>query len=156
MRIIIIAIALLISLAQCSSSDDVVFSQKVNFEEDSWPRFKKLDFEIPVEHPGSHYNLFFTLHYSSQFPHDNIPLHAILKTPGGEERIYEFTIEVRDNTGKEMGKKPEGSSYYYLEAPLWQGVSLKEGEAFLSLEQIIPKYSTPGISKAGIRIYEAG
>lgn len=155
MRIITISVILILSMIKCTSPDEAMYSSEINFDDDRWQRFMKPEFEIPVEKSENKYDIFFTLRYSDDFPHDNIPLHAILNTPAGEERIYEFTIKVRDDTGKDKGRKAADSKYYFLEALLWQDITLTHGTAHLSLEQIIPKFTTPGIKSAGIRIYEA-
>ena len=144
---------LLLSLPQCTLTEKEVFSAEQAFENDTWQRFQVLEFDIPFEEANTAYNIYFTLTYSEEFQHDNIPLHAILKTPAGSKRVYEFTIEVRDASGKDIGQKEEESEYLTLQAPLWQKLTVKEaGKATLTLEQIIPKFKTHGIKQAGIKV----
>lgn len=148
--ILILAFALL----QCSDSRQAIYSNSKSFEKDTWKRFTKLHFNIPVEETDKKYDLYFKVVYSDDFQHDQIPIHAILNSSSGEERIYTFHILVRDTTGQDRGKKSEESKYFHLEAPLWQDVSFPEkGEVALSFEQIIPKFSTTGIHKAGVKVY---
>lgn len=149
----IAAALFLLSLTRCAVSDKEIFSAEQTFENDTWQRFQILEFDIPFEEEKKAYNFYFTVTYSDEFQHDNIPLHVILKTSTGSKRVHEFTIKVRDAKGENIGKKAEDSQYYVLKAPLWQGLTISEpGEAFLSLEQIIPKYKTPGIKQAGIKV----
>ncbi len=150
----LVILMLAVALVQCSDSRQAIYSDSQSFENDTWKRFTKLHFDIPVEKTDKTYDLFFNFVYSDDFQHDQIPVHAILNSPSGEERIYTFHIQVRDTTGQDMGKKSEDSKYYHLEAPLWQEVSFPEkGEVALSFEQIIPKFSTTGIHKAGVKVY---
>ncbi|MGM0566182.1 MAG: hypothetical protein ACQESX_05440 [Bacteroidota bacterium] len=152
----IAGVVFLLSLSQCTVSEKEIFTAKQAFENDTWQRFQILDFDIPFEEENKAYDLYFTVTYSEDFQHDNIPLHAILKTPAGSKRVNEFTIEVRDANGQDIGEKADDAKYYTLKAPLWQELTISEpGEASLSLEQIIPKFKTPGIKEAGITVHYA-
>lgn len=154
MKRILIFLVLAVGFVQCSDSRKAVFSENQAFNSDTWKRFTKLQFDIPVEEPNRHYDLFFNFVYSEDFQYDQIPIHAIMNTASGEERIYTFHIQVRDSVGGNLGQKPEEGKYYHLEAPLWQDVHFPEkGEVSLSFEQLIPKYSTEGIHKAGLKVY---
>ncbi len=149
----IVGALFILSLPRCTVSEKEVFSADQAFEDDTWQRFQVLDFDIPFQEGNTAYDIYFTLTYSEEFQHDNVPVHAILTTPAGSKRVHEFTIEVRDASGKELGQKEDDSKYYILQAPLWQKLTIAEpGTANLTLEQIIPKFKTPGIKQAGIKV----
>lgn len=149
----ILGVLLILVTTQCTNREKEFFSAEQPFENDIWQRFQVLEFDIPIEEKNKTYDIFFTVKYSDEFQHDNIPLHAILRTPAGSKRVHEFTIEVRDANGKDIGKKTEDSGYYTLKTPLWQELTISDpGKASLSLEQIIPKFKTKGIKQAGIEI----
>lgn len=116
-----------------------------------WKRFNKLKFEIPVKETYQHYDIIFSFVHTPEYQHNYIPVHIILKTPGGEERMNKFNLPVRDKSGKYTGTQAGDS--IQMQAVLWpEFIFGKTGQAKISVEQIIPKFRTPHIKSAGIII----
>lgn len=144
-------------MISCDTSEPVVYSESKEFPGNAWQRFRKLNFRVPVEEPDDSYNFFFTFEYDSAYPYDNLPIHAILNIPGGEERVFTFELAVRDSTGVEHGKWSSEANRFYLRSKLWQSIGVtQQGQFRLSVEQLIPKIKTPGIHRAGIEVTKAG
>lgn len=139
-----------LALVQCSGPD-TVYEEHRYFENDTWHRFDKLNFAVPVDNIDKNYDIKFSMVYTSEYQYDRIPVHVIMNTPAGEERIHEFKFNVRNKAGDFIGEK-KGDSIH-LKKTLWGGfVFNKEGKAKLSIEQLIPKYNTPHIKSAGIML----
>lgn len=148
LRVIFLLLAII--LVQCSGPD-TVFEEHRNFEKDTWHRFNKLSFTIPIDNIDKKYDIIFSMVYTPDYQYDRIPIHVIMNTPAGEKRINEFNINVRNKADEFIGEK-KGDSIH-LKKNLWGGfVFNREGEAQLSIEQIIPKYNTPHIKSAGIML----
>lgn len=146
-------IGILFFIAGCGNSGTEVYSESKTFPGNTWQRFSKLNFRVPIEKPNQAYNFFFTLEYDSAFAYDYLPVHGILNTPSGEERIFTFDIQVRDSLGVEKGTWLSDSECYQVRSRLWQGVHISEkGHAQLSIEQLIPKLTTQGIHSAGVEV----
>lgn len=135
--------ALLILLLP-SCSGDKAFIVTHEFPGANWHRFDKLSFDIPVKKTETDYTVHAIIRHYGSFEPGRIPLHCIMTFPSGEERIWEQTIQVRDAEGNFTGT--ETSGIYELKVVLRSRISFRDsGTANLSIEQIIPKFDSPGI-----------
>lgn len=138
-------------LLMLSCAGDQEFRITHEFPDANWHRFDKLSFNIPVNKTESEYTLYAIIRHLGSFEPGRIPIHCIMTFPSGEERIWEQTIQVRDLEGNFRGI--EKSGVYELEVVLRSRISFREpGTATLSIEQIIPKYDTPGIISFGLEM----
>lgn len=151
-RIILIPLLFTIAFFSCSGPDNVY--EQHRYFSNGWKRFNKLTFEVPVEEPSQRYDILFSFVHTPEYQYDNIPVHIILNTPGGEERMNKFNLPVRDKSGKYTGTQAGDS--IQMQAVLWPEFIFGEtGKAKISVEQIIPKFRTPHIKSAGILIKES-
>lgn len=121
------------------------------FPESGWHRFDKLSFDLQVKNTGMDYSIMAVTRHSLDFAPDRIPLHIILTLPSGEERIWEQTIQIRNPDGSFIGILKD--DVVELEFPLRSQISFREkGKINLLIEQIIPKYDTPGILSFGLKM----
>lgn len=114
-----------------------------------WNRFDKKVFEIPVNQAGDVYDFTLTMGNTDQFPYDEMQVYAILTTPSGEERMREASIKVK---GSSMTGEPTGGTWL-SKTSLWKAVKIeKKGKCILTIENLVPKYDTPGIDRIGIEV----
>jgi gliding motility-associated lipoprotein GldH len=145
-------IPLLLILFSCSSQDKPLW-QYHRFQNDVWQRFDKLQFSIPVKHPGK-YDVVFETTYTPEFIRDLFSINMIMNTPSGEERINEYSFQVKDRTGRSLGKCAGDTCTF--EIMLKKGILLEEGELKLEIENLIPYIKTEGLKGAGIRLVPVG
>lgn len=121
------------------------------FPESGWHRFDKLSFDLKVTNSSDDYSIMATIRHSLDFTSDRIPLHIIMTLPSGEERIWEHTLQLRNQDGSFKGILKDG--VVELEIPLRSRINFREtGTINLIVEQIIPKYDTPGILSFGLKM----
>ncbi|MEA3505715.1 MAG: hypothetical protein U9R32_11050 [Bacteroidota bacterium] len=137
---------------QCAGPE-VIFDESVTFENQKWHRFNNLEFETLVDASKKEFDIEFVLKYSEDFQYDMIPIHVILQTPSGEERIREVEINIRYGDGKLIGENFNG--IITLKKLLWKEFSFNDkGKVTISIENIFPKIETDNIISAGVLIKE--
>ena len=148
-RAFLLSILFVTTLVSCTHKP--VYQQFYTFDDGVWNRFKKLDFNIPVEKVGVEYDIVLILEYDVNFPEDKLPFHVIMDTPAGEERIKEYNVRLRGYNGTIYGKVTDNKAI--------QEITLRKGYAFskkgivnLNLECFYPKYDIQGIYKVGIEL----
>ncbi len=121
------------------------------FEKNTWHRFNILSFDFLVRDIKSTYKISAAIQVSSDFEHSSIPVHVIMTSPGGEERIWEQNFPIFKDDGKPAGKVK--GNFIELEIPMRIKHKFSEsGNYLITIEQVIPKYDTPGVVSFGIRI----
>jgi len=142
---------LLISLlAFIACKPEPVYQKSNDMKGNTWSRFDNQTFEIPITEAGKSYAVFLTMKCTADFPYDEFPVFASLKTPAGEERTKEYNFKLRDYVI--TGDKEKKDSLTY-EFPLWKELFISDkGKCTLIIENIIPKIETPGIKSVGILV----
>lgn len=134
-----------IFLISCSVKPE--FEKHINFENNSWYRFKNLNFEIPINKLNKDFDLFFTVKYNSDLKIMNLPLHVIINTPSGEERIMEYKLNFFDKNGKSLGGKQD--NFWIKKIKLRSNFPFhKKGICKIEIENLNPKIETLGIVEA--------
>jgi len=119
------------------------------FGNNSWNRFNKLEFEIPVEKKNKTYDIFLDLHVTKLFSHRELPINMILNTPSGEERIREYLVKIQNTDGSFLGECKDDSCC--VKSALKRGLLVtKEGVLKIEIENLTPRLETDGILSAGI------
>jgi gliding motility-associated lipoprotein GldH len=119
------------------------------FGNTSWSRFNILRFEFPIEQKNSSYDVFFDLHVTKIFSHDELPLNMVLNTPSGEERIKEYQVKVQNKDGSFPGECSGDSCC--VKAALKRGLFIpKTGLLRIEIENLTPRLETEGVLSAGI------
>ncbi len=120
------------------------------FPDKIWRRFDKLTFKIPVEKSGQPHNILFFADHTNEYEFDDLKFNMILNTPAGEERIREFTLQVKKNgtfSGKCKGDSCE------VEIPLVTEMNFqKNGNLEIEIEALVPRLEIKGLLGVGIRI----
>ncbi len=144
--IVILSTFLLIS---CRNNQPQIISK--NFPETGWHRFDKLSFDMQIANVKNNYSISAIIKHSPDMEYDRIPLHIIMTYPSGEERIWEQIIKIRDKDGNLNGVLKDG--VVDLEVVIRSKLAFNEtGKIKLLVEQIIPKYDTPGIFSFALKL----
>ena len=140
---------LLLMMAGCSGNRD--FEQVHTFSDATWHRFDILSFDLPIKKAMDEYNIQVVIRHNEDLEHARIPFHFIMTFPGGEERIWEQTLVIRNADGSFTGAQKDGS--YEILVPIRSRMRFREaGNCNITVEQIIPKYNTQGIVSFGMRL----
>ena len=125
------------------------------FQDRSWARFNILSFEIPVKKVEKPYDVYLFARFSSAFEHESLEFNMIMNTPAGEERIAQYTMNVRSKSGKFpgdcSGDSCQGSILLQRELNL-----SKPGILKIEIENLIPHMTTEGVMGVGIRLIQSG
>jgi gliding motility-associated lipoprotein GldH len=142
-------ILLLVIMTGCASrpTSDVYFT----FRDNTWYRFNKLDFLVPVEKTDDLMDVVMYVRHNDDFPFRSLDFHMIMNTPSGEERIKEYHLILRDTTGKLTGT-PEEKHYVSTMVLKRELRFMKTGTLEIELENLIPRMKTPGLIGIGIRL----
>ncbi|MBW6491313.1 MAG: gliding motility lipoprotein GldH [Lentimicrobium sp.] len=128
-----------------------IYQEYHKFDNYTWNRFDKIKFEIPIEEAGTSGDIVMTIRHITQYPYSNLPVNIILNTPGGEERILEKDIRIRDYDGKFRGSG--AGDLWDLEEILWPSFYFNEtGIYSIELENLIPKVGLAGLIDIGIYV----
>lgn len=125
------------------------------FQNNSWNRYNKLSFELPVGDPGEPADVIFFGNFTPEYSYNTLDFNMILKTPSGEERINEYQMKVKNTDGTFLGKPTK--SGYYIEMTLKSQLNPgKTGKMILEIENLIPRLVTTGIEGVGVRLIPSG
>jgi len=124
------------------------------FPDKSWPRFNLLSFELPVEKANT-YNVYLFSRFSPDFQYETLDFNMIMNTPSGEERINEYQLPVKLESGVfciECNKDScTGTILLKKEIKLTRPGTLK-----IEIENLTPRLITEGILGIGIRLVQSG
>jgi len=146
-----ISVLLLISLLFISSSctRNERQCQFVSFHDHAWNRFEKQKFEIPVRNISSPSELKLILRHTNDYPFDNLYINVITEMPGGEERIMEKDLRLKDASGNFLSDDRKG--YHEISFTLYKELRFTEkGLCRVEIENLIPKIEIPGILELGL------
>ncbi|MBK7212489.1 MAG: hypothetical protein IPH88_04140 [Bacteroidales bacterium] len=136
-----------IFLSSCSKQGPV-FENYQKFSQNSWDRFNQIIFNVPIDDTEGAYEFSLIIKPTNDFPYETMPVYVILKTPSGEERTNEVKVRIKEG-GKFIGQK-EGEPLV-IKASLWKELKISDkGKCRLSVENMVPKIQTPGISEIGL------
>ena len=143
---------LMLSFAGCGKKDVTELYHR--FPDKAWARFNLLSFEIPVEQPKS-VNVFLFARFDKGFQPDSLSFNMIMNTPSGEERIKEYTMNVKSATGQfEIDCTNDSCQGEIL---LKKELNLsKPGILKIEIENLMPRLATEGLLGVGIRLEPSG
>ncbi len=147
-----IALSGLLYIASCSDNR-MVFERNHRFEQKTWDRFNQILFNFPIEDTSATYNISLVVKPEAQFEYTTLPVYVILATPSGEERMNEVKVKMKEGDkfiGAEEGKP------VVISTVLWKDLKISEkGNCKLSIENMIPKIQTLGLSEIGLIVEKA-
>jgi len=146
---ILLFFIVVILISGCSKPDR--YDRYQHFSENSWDRFKKVKFGIPVKKEMHYYDLVFYAYLNPGFEHKSLDINVIINSPSGEERIMEYMLPVRTDNADFFSKCKADSciATIYLKRSLYQA---KTGILTVEIENLIPRLKTEGINGIGISL----
>ncbi|MGE5425119.1 MAG: hypothetical protein ACM3N9_07125 [Syntrophothermus sp.] len=148
MKQLLLLVILLPFFISCTPKNNNIF-QYHKFQGDTWNRFDKVSFTIPVMQPGK-YDVFLEAYHNQAFDRNAFSINMIMNTPSGEERINEYNYEMKDKLGK-FRTSCTGDSCK-INIALKKSIILEKGELKLEIENLIPYIETSGLKGIGIRV----
>ncbi len=152
MKRVFFYLSIVLLLVSCNKNK-VYFSDSVSFEETGyWERFDHVNFDVPIEKTNFNYDLVLDIEYDSKIDYDIIPLHVIMNTLDGEERIREFKIRIKDGSGTHRGEQLK-SGNYVISHVIRQNFSMSEPNSInVDIENFYPKFQIPYIKNISIKL----
>lgn len=137
---------LLLMLSACQP--DKEYKLNHTFENNTWDRFNKLQFEMPGDINPGNYDIIFTVRFQEDFQYDRFPIYVTLNTSSGEERMNEIELKVKDN-GKYYGTEENG--LHVISLKLWEELHIADtGINTITIENLIPKVQTTGVNDVSV------
>ena len=137
----------------CDRNEPV--SQSHTFANATWARFDHLNFEFPIEDIEEEYDFTIIIRHTAKFPADALSINVVMNTPGGEERIRDHNLFLKDRDGVFIGYETDGIFNRIIK--LREGMRFQEtGLVKFDIENLMTKYYTPGIINFAITIEESG
>jgi gliding motility-associated lipoprotein GldH len=126
----------------------VVYHQ---FERNSWHRFEKLLFNIPIHEPNKVYDIYFFARHSTNYKFENLDFGMIMNTPSGEERINQYSFKIKKTTGGFYSKCSKDTCS--AEMAIKRGLLFpKKGILKIEIETLVPRLEIDELFGVGIRI----
>ncbi|MEI7500583.1 MAG: hypothetical protein WCK84_09050 [Bacteroidota bacterium] len=126
-----------------------------HFPDNVWGRFNLLSFEIPINNVEKPYDIFLFARFSPNFQYNNLDFNMVMNTSSGEERINEYQMKVKSQTGSFIFecKKDSCEGVILLKKELRL---TKPGILKIEIENLTPRLVTEGIIGVGLRMVESG
>lgn len=140
----------LVLLTVVSCGKKTVFEKERIFQNNTWNRFEKVNFEFPVEKENGYYQIKLVVKHDGKFEDDIFPVYVTLNTSSGEERMKEIRFMLKE---KEMLQGEKQADYYAITKDLWKTILISEkGNCTVSIENIYPKYDSYGIHSISLLV----
>ena len=140
-------------LSGCKKNNEILSYHK--FKDQTWNRFEKIRFDIPILETDKRYDVFFFANHTRDYEFDNLEFNMIMTTPSGEERIREYLFLLKNKTGGFTGTCSGDSctASITLKKGLWME---KKGMLRIEIETLVPRLQIHGLLGAGIRMVPSG
>ena len=132
----------------CSGNDELESYQK--FNDQTWPRFNILHFEIPVNSSEKTYDVSLFVRHTREYEFDALDFNMMMTTPSGEERIREYHMNIKKRDGSFVGKCNNDSCEVTIN--LKKQITLTKGVLTIDLENLVPRLEAKGLLGIGIRL----
>jgi gliding motility-associated lipoprotein GldH len=145
-------IILFIMLAACRSDNKYVLNH--TFDNNTWDRFNKLQFEMPANIKPGNYDILFQVRLQETFEYDRFPIFVTLNTSSGEERTNEIEMKIKDND-KFYGTGE--NNLHVITQKLWEGLYIADtGVNIITVENLIPKMQASGVNSVSLEMKKTG
>ena len=139
-------------MSGCGNS--TVFKGYEKFENISWNKFDKLEFEFNVN-KSDHLDFYLALRHHTNYPYDYINFTLTIYTPDGEMRSRNYRFELKDSNQK--WKSSGMGELWDAELPIRKNMIInKTGVCKVVIENRMSKMETPGIVEVGLVVEDAG
>lgn len=141
-NLLIPSLLLVLLLTACHSGKRYELNH--TFENNTWDRFNKLQFEMPGNIEPGNYDITLNIRLNESFEYDRFPVFVTLNTPSGEERTNEIELKIKDN-GR-FYQTPE-NGLVTITQKLWEGIHIADtGVCIITVENLIPKIQAFGVN----------
>lgn len=125
------------------------------FPDGNWARFNILRFELPVTNVERPWNIYLYGWFTPAFKYDKLDFNMVMNTAAGEERVNEYSMDVRSKSGAFIGECKKDSCQGTI--LLKREISLnKPGVLKIEIENLTPRLNTEGVAGIGIRLVQSG
>lgn len=148
MRRVFVAMILLAAIfSGCKKQDQL--EQFHKFDTTVWERFDLVNFVFPLTDVKQSWNIYLVLRYNDDFQGRVLPLNIEMVTPSGDSRVRDYNLFLRSVNNDEItGEIKDG--FYELKTLTHPQMSFSEaGNCAFEIENLNPKYFTPGVLEIG-------
>ncbi len=152
-KALVYGLLFLLILSGCKKNNEIIRYHKFNNQ--TWNRFEKIRFDIPVLEIDKRFDVFFFANHTKKYEFDNLEFNMIMTTPSGEERIKEYKFLLKDKTGGFTGNCNQDSctASIALKKGLWID---KKGMLRIEIETLVPRLQINALLGIGIRLVPSG
>jgi gliding motility-associated lipoprotein GldH len=134
-------------LAGCSREDSIVRIK--TFDNSIWERYDYLNFDFPITDESAVCDVVVMLRFTGDFPFEALLINFVMTLPSGEERIKDYRITLKEKDGTLKGEAKSG--YHEQFFTIRENMRIVEtGNLNIEIENLTPKYFTPGIVELGV------
>jgi gliding motility-associated lipoprotein GldH len=126
-----------------------VYRDFKEFKNYTWNKTDEFSFNIPIKQDKLTANISLAIRHVGEYPFDDLPLAAILTTPGGEVITVEKVINLKNENGEFKGDV--AGNLYDVDEILWKEYNFDSpGTYIIKLRNIMPRERIPGLVDIGI------
>ena len=144
----ILTLTVITMLLSCTA-DQTVYEEYQKFENLSWNRFNRLEYDLQVEDLESAYDIFINIRHIPEVPYKEMVINFTLYTPSGDMRSVDYTLDFYDAEGLKLSECM--GDLCDLLVPLRKGFRFYEaGKVKFEIENKFTKVDMPGIMEVGL------
>ncbi len=152
-KALVYGLLFLLILSGCKKNNEIIRYHK--FNDQTWNRFEKIRFDIPILDIDKRYDVFFFANHTPKYEFDNLEFNMIMTTPSSEERIKEYKFLLKDKTGRFTGNCNQDSCTASI--ALKKGLRIdKKGMLRIEIETLVPRLQVTALLGVGIRLVPSG
>jgi gliding motility-associated lipoprotein GldH len=152
-KVVIFGLFIVLIFSGCNKNNEIISYHKFNNR--TWNRFEKIRFDIPLLNSNKLYDVFFFANYTKDYEFDNLQFNMVMTTPSGEERIKEYKLILKNQTGGFIGTCNQDSCTGSI--ALKKGLQMeKKGMLRIEIETLIPRLQVNNLLGIGIRLIPSG
>ncbi len=152
-KLFIYGLFIVLIFSGCKKNNEIVSYHKFNNR--TWNRFEKIGFNIPVLNTNRRYDVYFFANYTKDYEFDNLKFNMIMTTPSGEERIKEYKLMLKNETGGFIGNCSQDSCTESIVLKKRLQIE-KKGMLHIEIETLVPRLQVNNLLGIGIRLIPSG
>jgi gliding motility-associated lipoprotein GldH len=146
-KLFLLGLLAILGFSSCNSKK--IYEKHIDIERITWNRFDVKTFEFEINKVPSSYDFFVAVRHHTDVPFQYIDIQYIIYTPGGETRMIEQRIQLRDKEGKLLGDGM-GDLWDVLQ-PVRKDLLIKvPGICKIEISSKMSQIDLPGIMQVGI------
>ena len=149
-------LVLLVLIFSGCQNNKVYYEDNFKFENNIWPRFNHVTFDVPINDANKHYDLLLTAYYDINIDFDELPIQVNTETEDGEKRFSEFHIKLKDSHGAHKGTINDKKDCMEIQHVIRKDFTVgKPGKLHVDIECFYPKYNIPYIKELKLQLVNA-